>query len=169
MGVMTREQISAWLNQTSKISDSYAKADEMCNTKKIKAILENDFENISHKDWYTFFVYKAAEHGVEYVSDKNTKTKEYSILKSLITNYEPQLIKAMIEWVWDGKHNLMPKESINFYILTKGFLKVVVPMAVKYMQGLIDKNGREYDPRLHISRNKNLEGGGVWIAGRKIT
>ena len=164
--IISRDEFYALMKTQSGQSVNFEKQKREY-LKGVEAIESNCFDNLTYKDWYAYFVSEAKKLGVEYFSDKNLKTKEYSVLKSLMSNYHPALIKAMIQFVWQGNHRLMEKNSINIFILSKGFLKTVVPKAEEWMQG--NRNYRsECDPRLRIESNKKLDEGGVWIAGVRI-
>lgn len=118
-------------------------------------------------DLYNYFGYKAKENGFNY--QKPYGYKEKAVFERLIREYSFEDIKWLIDTAWDVKHNIMPKESMNVFILSKAFLRSLYPLMLRYRNGEIDKYGVEYDPRLHISKNKNLDNGGVWIAGIKVT
>lgn len=155
--ILSRDQVNAIFDSSKTKKD-----------KVIDKIENGDFDNLKVNDWYKYFVYKASNHGVKYCSSSSLLCKEKAVLKSVMANYEPALIKAMIDVAWDTKHKMMKMEEVNIFILSKSFLRTLVPLATKYMQGLINENGEEYDPRIHIDQNKELKEGGIWIAGRRV-
>lgn len=122
---------------------------------------------VSAYDFYKYFCFKAKENGIIY--KKPYEYREKAVLNSLLKNFTIEDIKWLIDTAWDVKHNIMPKENMNIFILSKAFLRSLYPLMLRYRNGEIDKYGVEYDPRLHISKNKNLDNGGVWIAGIKVT
>ena len=165
--IMSREEVTALMNKRCGQSINIE------NMKKgifkgVAAIEAGDYEKTTHKDFYKYFVKKAKEHKLDYVSSKNSLIKEYAVLKSLLMNYSPALVKAMIDFLWDGQHKLAKnKYDTNIFMLSKGYLNKVVPEAEKWLQG-----NRNYcdacDPRLRIENKKGLDEGGVWVAGIRL-
>lgn len=165
MGIFyTKEEVEALMKKPcgQKINHEKQKIDA-----KFERMESGEEVYFSVSDWFGYFVRKAEENNVKYHSVPTVKEK--SVLKSLIENYKPAEIKSFIDTAWDVKHAMMEKDSINIFILSKSFLRTLVPLAEKYSSGAIDKFGVAYDPRLHISKNKNLSSkGGVWVAGIRL-
>lgn len=164
----TKEEVEALMNKPcgQKINYEKQKASSISN---LNRIIDEDFENVKFKvsDWFNYFRYKANEHNINYHELINFKEK--AVLNRIMSIYEPVVIKSFIDTAWDVKHTMMEKDSINIFILSQGFLKTLAPLAEKYRSGAIDKFGVAYDPRLHISKNKNLSSkGGVWVAGIRL-
>ena len=163
--ILSREEVTALMNKQCGQSINYSKQKE--KHKGAELVENGEYDKVTHREWYLYFVKKAKENKVDYLSGSNLKIKEYAVLKSLVASYQPALIKAMIDYVWEGQHKVMPRNEINIFILSKGFLRSVVPNAEEWLKGN-RKYCVECDPRLRIENNKKLEEGGVWIAGVRI-
>jgi hypothetical protein len=162
--ILSREQVNAMF---AKGSGQVEKGIQ----KNLDKIIAGDFSGeviFKVKDWYDYFKYKAKKRGVNYCASASLLVKEKAVIKSIMENYEPVMIKAMIDTAWDVNHKLMKPDQVSIFIMSKSFLRSLVPLAQKYMQGLIDEYGNEYDPRIHVKKNEALKEGGIWIAGRKI-
>ena len=165
--IISRDEFYALMKKQSGQSVNFEKQKREY-LKGVEAIESGEFDNVVPKDWYSYFCKKAKQYGLCYVSSKNSKMKELSVFKSLMINYSSPLIKAMIDYLWDSNHKLVEnKYEINIFMLSKGYLNVLVPCAEKWLKG--DRNYcSECDPRLRIESNKKLDEGGVWIAGVRI-
>jgi len=92
---------------------------------------EGLFDEFVWKDWKEYFILKANQHGVTKYRGGDAR-KESGILKSIMTEFSPNEIKEMIDFVWDcDEHNLVPhKSTMGIWILSKGYLNSVVQLLI---------------------------------------
>lgn len=110
---------------------------------------EELFDEFNEKDWFQYFVLKAEEQGVKYLV--RNYAKDYTIIKSLQSELEWHEIKLMIDFVWESNQDIVEKQTMGVWILSKGWINSI------YQNSLLWKDGK-YKPKSAPSRNRE------WVA-----
>lgn len=98
----------------------------------------NKFNEFTEKDWKYYFegmYFKATNHRmVSNGKDLNMKAK--SIFTSLVKNYKPLEIKAMIDFLFLADHDLQDdKLQITIFMLSKNWLATIYPNSILWREG----------------------------------
>jgi hypothetical protein len=98
-----------------------------------RLLADESFDEFSHIEWIKYFSYLAAQG--EYIVKPFDKMKENSIVKALMKKYKPEIIKLMMEFIWEAPHNLKDKNEIGLWILSGNWLNTIYPSAIKWGRG----------------------------------
>lgn len=120
------------------------------NYNKFEAKLNEElFSEFDHKDWFQYFVYKAREHNVKYLT--RNYAKEYAIIKSILNELTWEDLKLMMDFVWDSNQDIVEKPTMGLWILSKGWINSVYQSSLLWAQG-------KYKPSKAPKRNREWTG-----------
>ena len=110
---------------------------------------DEEFEYFDHKDWFQYFVHKASEQGVKYIT--RNYAKEYAIIKSILNEMSWLELKDMIDFIFDSNQDMIEKRTVGVWILSKGWINSV------YQNTILWKEGK-YKPKTAPKRNREWQG-----------
>ena len=120
------------------------------NKERFLAKLEEEaFHEFDYKEWYQYFVWKAKQHGVPYLT--RNYAKEYAILKSLMNELSWLDIKNMIDFLFDSDQDIIDKRTIGLWALSKGWINTIYQNTQLWIRG-------EYKPKNSPKRNREWIG-----------
>lgn len=144
-------EVSTRLKQTTKKKQSGKTGNKNASNKARfeRKLADENFEEFDHRDWYQYFVHKASEHGIRYLT-KNYM-KDYAIIKSILNEMNWSEMKLMIDFVFDSNQDIVEKRTVGVWIMSKGWINTT------YNNALLWKEGK-YRPKTAPKRNREWTG-----------
>lgn len=129
------------------------------NKMRFLAKLENEaFSEFDEKDWFQYFVLKASEQGVRYLT--RNYAKEYAVIKSIQNELPWADIKNMIDFLFESEQDMIDKRTLGLWALSKGWINSVYQNTTLWIAG-------EYKPKSAPKRNREWTGSVVAEASSK--
>ena len=134
------------------------KATDSNKARFLLKLSEGEFNAFDHKDWFNYFCYKASEHGVKYIT--RNYAKEYAIIKSIMGEMSYTELKDMIDFVFDSPQDIVEKQTVGLWILSKGWINTIYQNTLLWKQGKYkpktpQKRNREWQPELAEASRKD--------------
>lgn len=135
--------------QNRKKTQSTGDINKNNKARMLEKLEDERFADFNEKDWFQYFVHKGAEHGVRYLV--RNYAKDYTILKSIMTEMTWVELKLMIDFVWDSPQDIMDKQTVGIFILSKGWINTI------YQNSILWRDGK-YKPKHAPTHNRE------WVA-----
>jgi hypothetical protein len=120
------------------------------NKQKFLTKLEEElFPEMDEKDWFQYFVHKAQQHGIRYIT--RNYAKEYAIIKSILNELSWVDLKNMIDFVFDSNQDIVDKRTVGLWVISKGWINSIYQSTQLWIAG-------QYKPKSAPSHNRE------WVA-----
>lgn len=110
---------------------------------------EEAFHEFDYKDWYQYFVWRASENGVKYLT--RNYAKEYAIIKSILNELSWTDVKNMMDFIFESDQDIADKRTAGLWLLSKGWINTIYQNTQLWMDG-------DYKPKTAPKRNRE------WVA-----
>lgn len=146
----------------NKSSKPKEKANDSNKARFMQKLADELFSQFDHKDWFQYFVHKAQEQNVKYLT--RNYAKEYAIIKSIMGEMTWRELKDMIDFVFDSNQDMVEKRTVGLWILSKGWINSVYQNTLlwkegKYKPKTAPKRNREWQPEVAIEASRKEIGG----------
>lgn len=115
----------------------------------LQKLEDEAFYEMDEKDWFQYFVHKAQENGVRYIT--RNYAKEYAIIKSILNELSWLDLKNMIDFVFDSNQDIVDKRTVGIWILSKGWINSIFQSTQLWKAG-------QYKPKSAPKHNRE------WVA-----
>jgi hypothetical protein len=137
------------VKSSSKKTQSKETAMQNNKTRFLAKLEEEAFAEMDEKDWFQYFVHKANEKGVRYIT--RNYAKEYAIIKSILNELSWLDVKNMIDFVFESNQDIVDKRTVGLWVLSKGWINSIFQSTQLWIAG-------QYKPKSAPLHNRE------WVA-----